>query len=134
MPMPIPGDGGPPGGGAPGGGTPGGGTGPAMAPGPQMGSEAQAMTGIKLGLEAFQKALPGIPMGSELHTAIMGAITKISKHMASGAGDANAQVQQLVAMARQAHAQPEKAAQMAGMMPGGGGAGASPPPAQDAGA
>lgn len=99
----------------------GGGTGAATAPGPMPGAHQQAETGVKMALEALQKSLPGLPMGSELHSAVLKAITDISKNMAKGdgQGDQSAMIQQLAQMARQQ--QTQGANPMAGMMPGAGG-------------
>lgn len=90
----------------------------------------QAITGIKLAMEAMQKSLPGLPMGSDLHTAVLKAITEISKHLdkAGQDGDQSAMIQQLAQMARGAQTQPPQAAAMAKMFPAPGG-GAPPPPA-----
>ena len=95
------------------------------------GSTAQAMTGVKVGMEALQKALPALPMGSKLHTAILKAISEIAKEMDQGmGGDPASQIQQLVALARNAQTGPQRNAMMsmfpAGGSPAGGGA---PPPA-----
>lgn len=131
MPFPMPSAGAPPGmpspppGGAP---PPGmaGGTGGATVPGGMAGASAQGMTALKLGLEALQKALPALPMGSEIHNAVLKAVGDIAKHMENpGGGDQAAIIQQLVAMARDAHAQPGQQAMMRSLMPGGG---APPPP------
>jgi hypothetical protein len=105
----------------------GGGTGAATSPGPMPGAGQQAMTGVKMALEALQKSLTGLPMGSEIHTAVLKAITDISKNMAKGdgQGDQSAMIQQLAQMARQQ--QTGGANPAAGMMPGGGG-GAPPQP------
>jgi hypothetical protein len=111
----------------PGGGPPsGGGTGPAAAPGPLQGSAVQGMTSLKLGLEALQKALPQLQMGSEVHSSVLKAISDIGKHFAGGGaeqGDQSAGIQQLVEMMRNAKQQPN----MAAMMPPGGGGGGGPP-------
>lgn len=96
------------------------GTGAATAPGPQAGAAAQGVTGVKLGLEMLQKALPGIPMGSPLHQKVMKAITDIGKEMGDGANDPAAQMQMLVQMARKAETDPARAAMMRAM-PGAGG-------------
>ncbi len=106
------------------------GVGSAASPGPMAGSAAHGMTGVKIGLEALQKALPSIPLGSELHNDLMKAISSISKHIASdqGSGQGSNQIQQLMELIRAAKtggAQPNMAAMMP---PGGGGAGAPPPP------
>jgi hypothetical protein len=97
------------------------GTGPVTAPGPQAGAAAQGMSGVRLALEAMQKALPGLPMGSELHMAVMKAVTDISKKLGDGGGDQAAQMQQLVQLARAAQTDPQRAAMMRAM-PGPGGA------------
>ena len=118
-PMPMPAPGAPPPGG--------GGTGPVTAGGPLAGSAAQGMAKVKLGLEALQAALPMIPMGSELHTDLMKAVSSITKHLGDkgGEGGGGQQIQQLLEMLRNAKMQ--GAPPQAGMMPGGPG-GAPPPP------
>lgn len=101
-----------------------------MAPGGMAGSAAQATTGVKLALEALQKALPGLPMGSPLHSAALKAVTDLSKHMAQGQEDQSGVIQQLAQAARQAQqAPPPQASAMANMFPGAGGGGAPPPAA-----
>ena len=79
-PMPTPAPGAPP---PPGGG----GTGPVTAGGPLAGSASQGMAKVKLGLEALQAALPMIPMGSELHTDLMKAVSSITKHLGDKGGE-----------------------------------------------
>jgi hypothetical protein len=100
-------------------------TGPAMVPGPMAGQAAQGMTGVKLALEVLQKALPGLQMGSELHSAVMKSITDLSKHIGQGADDQSGIVQQLAMLARAAQADPARMAMMRQM--GGGGAPPVPP-------
>lgn len=99
------------------------GTGPASAPGPMAGNMQEGISAVKAGLEALQKALPMLPMGSELHTAVAKTIVDIGKHVekAGMGGDQSAMIQQLMEMARSAKTNP--AAQAA--LPQGGGA---PPP------
>lgn len=125
--MPLPAPGAPPA--APPG--PPGGTGGATAPGPMMGNQAQGMAAVKVAMEALQKALPGIPMGSELHNEVLTALSKIGKHMQHPGGGGQDVIQQLVGMAREQHADPAKEQALAGMMGGGAppppGAGAPPP-------
>jgi len=101
---------------------PGAGTGPVTAPSHLAGNAQQGMTAVKLGLEALQKALPQIPMGSKLHTAVLKAVEQIGKHLAEegATGDKAAQIQQLIEMARNAHTNPNA---MAALPQGG------PPPA-----
>jgi hypothetical protein len=91
------------------------------------------MAGLKVGLEALQKALPQLPMGSEIHTSVLKAIADISKHMEKGGqgqGDSSAVIQQLVEAARMAKTQPN----MAAMMPPPAGGAMPPPPPPGAGA
>ena len=106
------------------------GTGPVSAPGAQAGTHAQGMTQVKTALEMLQKALPGIPMGSDLHKEVMKAISGISKNMTgdSGGGDV---MQQLAQLARSAQADPARAAAMRAVPPTPGGmpAGMGPSPA-----
>ena len=102
------------------------GTGPALAPGPHAGSANSGVASVRTGLEALQKALPQIPMGSKLHRAVMKSISDISKEMESegkGGGDSSGMMQQLVELARNARTNPNAAA----AMPPGGSPGGSPP-------
>lgn len=105
-----------------------GGTGAATVPGPMPGAAAAGMTGVKLGLEALQKALPTLPMGSDLHSSVLKAVSDISKHVGdAGAGQSgqdDALKQMLAGLAAQ---QAKGTNPLAGMMPPGGG-GAPPPP------
>jgi hypothetical protein len=39
------------------------------------------MSDVRNALMMLQKALPGLPMGSELHNDVLKAVTNISKHM-----------------------------------------------------
>ena len=113
----------PTGGGAPPGSPPGppGGVGAATSPTPMAGAEQQAMAAVTVAMKALEKALPGIPMGSDLHLAIHKAIADISKHMDKGAGgDASATVQQLAQMAAAARQDPQKAAMLQKLSAGGG--------------
>ena len=103
-----------------------GGTGAAMTPSPMAGAQAHAMSAVGAGLKALQMALPGLQMGSPLHTEVLKAVQNLSKHMAEQGQDQSGQIQQLIAQARQAQTQPPAAqGAMQSMFPGGGGA---PPP------
>lgn len=108
-------------------GAPPGGTGAASAPQAMAGSQAQAVTAVKVALEALQKALPGLQMGSELHTSVLKSIADISKHIEKEAGDSSSVVQQLAQMARTAQNAPQQAAMMRAVPPSP--AGAAPAPA-----
>lgn len=52
---------------------------PMGAPSGNPGQAAQALSMIRQGLEMMQKALPGVPIGSEPHKAVLQAISSISK-------------------------------------------------------
>ena len=84
-----------------------GGTGNASVMQPMLGSGAQALAQVKLGVDALQKALVGLPMGSELHTAILKAVTDITRRMSSGDNDHAAQMQALMAMHRDTQQNPQ---------------------------
>lgn len=108
-----------------------GGTGAAAVPSPMAGSAASGQSKVKLALNMLQEALPNLPMGSELHTAVIESITKITKHFDENlAGGPDAAIQQLLQLARSQQTNPQHAA-MASMLPmsgGVGGAPAIPPP------
>lgn len=84
-----------------------GGTGAATNPRPQMGNASQAMTLVFTGLEAFQKALPGLPMGSEIHTAVLNAVSAVSRRLENQSGDGASQIQALAAMGRDVQQNPQ---------------------------
>ena len=96
------------------------GTGPAAHPGPHLGTQQQGLTGVKVGLESLQKALPQLPMGSELHTAVLKAIEQISSKLekAGAPNDPSAVLQQLVEMARAAKVNPNAQAALPQGAPG----------------
>ena len=122
MPMPMPGAPSPP--------PQAGVAGPATAPGPMQGAVAGGAEKLKLGLKALQEALPSLPMGSSIHTAVLKALTDIGKAVekeGGGKGDPGAMIQQLVEMARNA----KQSGAPAPQMPGAGGA--PPPPGMGAG-
>ena len=122
MPMPMPGVPSPP--------PQAGVAGPASAPGPMKGAVAGGAEKLKLGLKALQEALPSLPMGSSIHTAVLKALTDIGKAVekeGGGKGDPGAMIQQLVEMARNAKQSGAPALQR----PSAGGA--PPPPGMGAG-
>lgn len=93
------------------------------------GSEAQGANLVRMALEALQKALPMIPMGSELHTSVLKSVADISKQVGKvgGASDPSAVIQQLAQLAREQKQQAVPPAMM-GAPPG-----APPPPPPGAG-
>ena len=56
-------------------------TGAVTTPQPQMGQAAGALSDIRNAVVALQKSLLGIPMGSELHAAVLKSVESISKHL-----------------------------------------------------
>jgi len=86
-----------------------------------MGAATQGVAGVKTALELLQKALGTVPLGSELHMAVLKAVTDLSKHMNDLPSQPGSQevIQQLAQLARQAQA--GGANPLAGMMPGAGG-------------
>ena len=96
-------------------------TGPAMAPHPQMGTAANGMALVRTAVEALQKALQGLPMGSPEHTDVMKAVVMLSKHVGQAQEDQGAKVQQLAELARTAQTNPQ-AGTLARMFPQQGGA------------
>jgi len=105
---------------------PGGGTGQATTMRPMLGAGAQAMSMVRVAIEALQKALQGLPMGSELHTAVLKSITDLSRRMEGGTDHA-AQIQALAGLQRAAQGNPQAQAMQQQMMQHGGGApGAAP--------
>jgi hypothetical protein len=92
------------------------GSGPAVAPGGNPGSSAQSMSKVQMGLSQLQEALPGIPMGSELHKAVMDAVSKIGKHLTDFKQDSQNKMQTLLQAIQQMKAQQPNAA-LASMAP-----------------
>jgi hypothetical protein len=100
--------------------------GPASNPGPMAGNAKHGMEKLKLSLTGLQEALPALPMGSSIHTAVLKALTDIGKAMekeGGSQGDPGAAIQQLLEMARNAK-------QAGGAPPMPPGAGGAPPPPQ----
>jgi hypothetical protein len=109
-----------------------GGTGAVAAPRPMMGAAAHGMAAVRTAVEALQKALPGLPMGSELHTAVLKSITDLSRRL-EGGGDHAAQTQVMSQMARENQQNPMAAA-LQRMQPGAPGQPNAPPMMPQAGA
>ena len=103
-----------------------GGTGAVTNPRPMQGNAAQSLTLVHTALDALQRSLLGIPMGSELHTAILRCIQELSKKTNMDQGDKSSQLQQLAQMGKGLATNPQAAA-LNRMAPGGPG-GAPPPP------
>ena len=97
--------------------------GPAVAPHGNPGNATQGLGDIKSALDALQKALPSIPMGTELHSAVLKSISDIGKHMTEAQNNPQMQVQNLLKLIAAKRA----AAPQAGVQ-GAVGGGGSPPP------
>lgn len=106
-----------------------GGTGPAASPQPMMGQAHEGLAGVRMAVTALQKALPTLPMGSPIHTAVLKAVTDLTKVVGQGEDDKASTMQNLVGMARNMQANPSQGL-MQKLFPGGPGAqqGAQPPP------
>lgn len=90
--------------------------GPVTAPQPHSGVASSGLVDVKNALEALQKALPAIPMGSDLHTAVLKAVTELSKHMPEVQPSPQMQTQGLMGQIR-ANAQNGPQAALASLMP-----------------
>lgn len=100
------------------------GAGPATVPSGKPGMAMDGISKVRMGLQALQEALPSIPMGTELHTALMKSIEGISKRLTEHQDSPQMQVQQLLGnLAKIRASQPTQA--LAGMM---GRPGGAPPP------
>ena len=117
----MPGMGGPPPGAQPGG------TGSATNPRPMQGSAAQSLTLVHTAIQMLQRALTGIPMGSDLHTSLLRAIQDLSRRTNMQQGDSAAQLQALAQMGKGIQQNPQ--AQALQRMAGAQGQGPGTPPA-----
>ena len=90
-------------------------------------SHKQGEDAARNAIQMLLKALPNLPMGSDLWVAVHKAIGDVGKHLdITQPGN----VQQLVSMARDARTDPRRAAAMSAMPTpgaGGGGGGGGPP-------
>ena len=58
---------------------------------PGMGTAGGAIMQIKQGLDLIQQALPGLPLGSEIHRDAIRAVNTLSRHMPQGLPTAGVQ-------------------------------------------
>lgn len=61
-----------------------------------------ALQKVKVALQALQDALPGVPMGTPIHTKLVSVIKQISQEVEKVQSDPALQIQTLLHMARQA--------------------------------
>lgn len=105
--------------------------GPAAAPHGNPGNTMQGLSDLKIALDAMQRALPSIPMGTELHQSIISSISKIGKHMTEMQDSPQMKMQNLLQMiAKLKAAAPNQA--LAGLAAPAGLGGAHPPGAPPA--
>ena len=76
--------------------------GPVTVPSVNGGNQVQAHAAIKNSAELLQQALLQMPMGGEEHTKLLGIVKQLAAMTADSAPDPQAQMQQLLQMARQA--------------------------------
>lgn len=103
--------------------------GSASVPSQNHGNQMAAHAAIKNAAEGLQQALIQLPMGSEEHTKLLKIVKDLATMTADSAPDPHAQMQSLVAQARQASqrgAPPGFNSMMPAMAP-------PPPPGGDAG-
>ena len=101
--------------------------GAAVAPHGNPGATAGGLSDLKIALEKLQAALPTLPMGTELHKAVLDAVGKISKHMTETQDSPQMKMQNLLAMVQKMKQQQPNAALGAMAGPAGGPAGGQPP-------
>jgi hypothetical protein len=88
--------------GAPGGGMPPGmqappaNLGPHTIPQSNPGNVLQAMQKLQAATKMITEAIPMIPMGSPLHTAVLKVATDLTKHLGEAKSNAQEQIQQLL--------------------------------------
>ena len=99
--------------------------GPAVAPHGAPGNASQGLGKVQVALTALQEALPQIPMGTELHEAVLKAVSTIGKHMTDAQDSPQMKMQNLLSMIQQMRAKQPNAALGAMGAPAGG----APPPA-----
>jgi hypothetical protein len=88
--------------------------GPAVAPHGNPGNATGGLSDVKTALEALQRALPSIPMGTELHNAVLDSVKKIGAHMNEAQDNPQMKLQSLLQMMQRLKAAAPNAA-LAGM-------------------
>ena len=113
MPQGVPGGGLPPGMGMPPpppGGPPGN-AGPATIPQGNPGNLKQAAELLNIALQALNKALPSIPLGSTAHGKVMKMITELQKTMQESAEEMKGSLQQMMQLMQQMKQKQQQGAQ-----------------------
>ena len=84
--------------------------GPGVVPQGKPGQTTQGLSDLKIALEAMQKALPTIPMGTKLHEEVLKSVSSIGKHLTEFEDSPQMKIQNLLQMiARARAAQPNNA-------------------------
>jgi len=91
---------------------PAGGVGAAMQPRAMLGAGVQALSLVHQALKALQLAMVGLPMGTDLHTAVLNAVRDLTRKMtdmggSTEGGDQAGMMQALVGQMRNAQANPQ---------------------------
>lgn len=74
-------------------------SGPAVVPSGNPGLSSDAIASVQLALEQMQKALPGIPIGTDLHRSLMDAVRKVGSNLQEFQATPQMQMQQLMKQA-----------------------------------
>lgn len=98
---------------------------PASAPTPDAGLAADSLSKVREAVNLLELALPGLPLGSEPHKAVLDAVQKLSKTAPPSAEVPGVQMTQLAGLQQKAK-QSQMLQQIAGAM----GQGENVPPVQ----
>jgi len=96
---------------------------PVAAPQAQHGNAQAALQKAQAALQLLQEALPGVPMGTPMHTKALRIVTDLSKLLEEVHSDPALQIQTLLQAAR-SNSQQSPMAALQRMYPGGQGGGA----------
>lgn len=77
-------------------------TGAMSAPSPNPGAMADSLSKVGIATQILQEALPGLPMGDEIHKTVLDTITKLSKVAPPSAQVPGVQATQLSGLQKQA--------------------------------
>lgn len=102
-------------------GTPPVGASPASQPSGNPGAAANGMAGVRTAVQILQSELPKFPIGSDLHKAVMTAITSLSRHAPEAEASPGVQQTALAGAQQQSQQQAPMQALMSSMGGGGGG-------------
>lgn len=85
-------------------------SGPAVAPHGMVANTTEALSKLRIALEQMQSALPSIPMGTELHDALLKAVSTVGKHLSDFQDSPQMKMQMLLQLIQQARARQPAAA------------------------